>query len=93
MTAPVNFDFGAAQQVISEIDTTRRTLSDQAQQRASQGVSIRTTWKGPYAVRFDGDRTSSFNQAQGALRDLAVLRAKVQSAIDQAHADQRKSTQ
>jgi hypothetical protein len=90
MTAPVNFDFGAAQQVISEIDTTRRILDDQAKQRAGQGASIRTSWKGPYAVRFDGDRTSSFNQAQGVLNDLAALRAKVQGAIDQAQADQRK---
>jgi hypothetical protein len=90
MTAQVNFDFGAAQDVISEIDSTTSLLQQQKGDRWAQGQSIRTTWKGPYAVKFDGDRTGSDNDAQTVLDGLAVLRAKVQNGIDLARADQRK---
>ena len=90
MTAQVNFDFGAAQNVISEIDTTTTMLMQQKGDRWAQGQSIRTTWKGPYAVRFDGDRTHSDSDAQSVLDGLGALRAKVQNAVDLARADQRK---
>jgi hypothetical protein len=90
MTTPVNFDFGAAENVIAEIDRTRSMLTDQRGRRSSQGASIRTSWKGPYAVRFDGDRSRSDGEAQALLNGLGTLRAKVQDAIDRAHADQRR---
>ncbi len=90
MTAPVNFNFGAANIVISEIDRTKSLLTQQKKDRWAQGISIRTSWKGPYAVKFDGDRTNSDNDAQTTLTGLAALRAKVQNAIDLARADQRK---
>jgi len=90
MTAPVNFDFGAAQRVIDEIDRTRSMLTDQRGRRWSQGITIRGSWKGPYAVRFDGDRVRSDNDAQAVLNSLAALRSRVQDAIDRARADQRK---
>ncbi len=88
--ADVDFNFGAAQALITQIDNTTRLLAQQKRDRMSQGVSIRTTWKGPYAVKFDGDRTSSDSEAQSVLDALGALRSKVQNAIDQAQADQRK---
>jgi hypothetical protein len=90
MTAPVNFNFGAAQNVISEIDRTRSVLTQQMQDRWTQGLSIRQSWRGPYAVRFDGDRTNSDSEAQSVLCSLGALRAKVQNAIDLAQAYQRR---
>lgn len=88
--ANVNFDFGAARALITEIDNTRRLLGQQKRDRWTQGLSVRTTWTGPYAVRFDGDRTASDNDAQTVLSSLDALRAKVQGAIDQAQIDQSK---
>jgi uncharacterized protein YukE len=85
---PVNFDFGAAQALITRIDDTRRLLQQQKRDRMAQGLSIRQSWKGPYAVRFDGDRTKSDTEAQTILDALASLRSRVQAAIDQAQADQ-----
>jgi hypothetical protein len=88
--ANVNFNFGAAQRAITEIDNTTRLLTQQKKDRWAQGVSIRTTWKGPYAVRFDGDHATSDQEAQSVLDSLSALRSKVQNAVDQAQADQRK---
>jgi hypothetical protein len=85
---PVNFDFGAAQALITQIDDTRRMLQQQKRDRMTQGLSIRQSWKGPYAVKFDGDRTASDTEAQTILDALASLRTRVQTAIDQAQSDQ-----
>jgi hypothetical protein len=90
MTASVNFDFGAAQNVLNAIDDTTSMLLQQKGDRWAQGLSIRTTWKGPYAVKFDGDRSTSDNDAQTVLDGLGALRSRVQTAIDLAQADQRK---
>jgi hypothetical protein len=90
VSSPVNFNFGAAHTLISEIDSTRSMLLQQKRDRWAQGLSIRESWKGPYAVKFDGDRMSSDGEAQSLLDGLAALRAKVQTAIDLAQAEQRK---
>jgi hypothetical protein len=92
MTAPVNFNFGAADNVISEIDRTKSLLTQQKKDRLAQGTSIRTSWRGPYAVKFDDDRTNSDNDAQTTLNSLVALRAKVQNAIDMASADRRRGS-
>lgn len=86
----VNFNFGAASALITEIDNTRRLLAQQKRDRMAQGASIRTTWKGPYAVEHDGDRTRSDSEAQAVLNSLDALRSKIQGAIDQAQIDQQK---
>ena len=88
--ANVNFNFGAARDLITEIDNTRRLLAQQRNDRWAQGLSVRTTWTGPFAVRFDDDRTASDNDAGTVLNSLDALRAKVQGAIDQAQIDQNK---
>lgn len=90
---PVNFDFRAANALLTQIDTTTRLLRQQKKDRWVQGLSIRTTWKGPYAKKHDVDRTNSDHEAEAALNALTALRAKVQAAIDAAQLAQRKIDQ
>lgn len=90
---PVDFDFGAARTLITEIDSTKRLLSQQRQDRMTRGADIRTSWKGPYAVQHDVDRVSSDGRAQTLLAELDALRSRVQTAIDDAQRDQNRIDQ
>lgn len=90
---PADFDVKAASALISEIDRTRTLLVQQKRDRMAQGQSIRQSWKGPYAVKHDADRTNSDREAQEILDALAALRSRVQTAIDDAQADQRRIDQ
>jgi uncharacterized protein YukE len=90
----VNFDYGKAQAVVTNIDDVSKNLVQQRKDRMANGTALLTNnWTGNYADQFAGDLKTMGNDIDTLLNTLRALRNKVQGAIDAAHREQRRRDQ
>jgi hypothetical protein len=90
MAAEVDFDFGRAQAVVDQLGKLIPRLTQQTNDRLANGRGMRESWKGPYAVQFDGDLARAATDAGDVIARMQALLRKINGAIDAAHAKQRQ---
>jgi uncharacterized protein YukE len=85
----VSFDYGRAQEVIRQLDALIPVLNMQKQDRQNQGQALRQSWKGRYAVEFDGELKRMWFGHADLVTRAQSLRNKIADAITAARAEQR----
>jgi hypothetical protein len=90
---PVPFDHGRANAVITQLDALITKVTNQRQDRMTNGQRMRQSWKGAYAVEFDGELTRMWNDGGDNIARMAALRTKIANAIANAQAEQRRRDQ
>lgn len=89
---PIRFDHGKADAAVAALNTVIAKLQSQKGDRHARGTALRVSWKGPYAVQFDGELTrmvGGANDLIGQLQSLVTLitNASTNAANDQAAHD------
>ena len=84
----VAFDYGKAQEVIRQLDALIPVLNQQKLDRQSNGRSLRQSWKGHYAVEFDGELERMWFGAGDLVPRAQALRAKIAGAVTAARAEE-----
>lgn len=87
---PVNFDYGQANAVITQLNTLVTRVDTQRRDRMTNGHQMRENWKGRYAVEFDGELTRMWNEGGTNIDAMNALKRKISNAIDATHAEQRR---
>lgn len=83
---PVSFDYGKAQEVVRQIDALIPVLHQQQLDRNANGRSLRQSWKGRYAVQFDGELKRMWFGCGDLVAQAQALRARITGAMAAARA-------
>jgi hypothetical protein len=84
----VAFDYGRAQEVIRQLDALVPVLNGQKLDRQANGQKLRQSWKGHYAVEFDGELKRMWYDGGDLVARAQALRSKLAGAIVAARAEQ-----
>lgn len=85
---PVTFDFGKAQEVVRQIDALIPVLNQQQLDRNANGRSLRQSWKGRYAVEFDGELKRMWVGSGDLVSKAQALRSRITGAMAAARRQQ-----
>jgi hypothetical protein len=85
----VAFDHARAQEVIRQLDALIPVLNQQRQDRSANGQSLRQSWKGRYAVEFDGELRRMATTCADLVTEARALRGRLADAAATATAQQR----
>jgi hypothetical protein len=85
----VEFDHAKADEAIRQLDALIPVLSQHQKDRQANGQSLRQSWKGHYAVEFDGELKRMWLDHGDLVTRARALRTRIADAAAAAQAQQR----